>query len=146
MLQCGIIGSTLRSRSSYFLQFKLRKINLFGCFKGLITYLIRSQVGLEIIKYFILKWIINVIYFQAGARRWLVLRRSAPVWSQLLAPKVISEERARQLQLEIDIWQQKTKLWVDREETTKLHVEVITAFIINLNQSLLKQCYEILIK
>ncbi|XP_023337311.1 uncharacterized protein LOC111708219 isoform X2 [Eurytemora carolleeae] len=60
---------------------------------------------------------------QAGARRWLVLRRSAPVWSQLLAPKVISEERARQLQLEIDIWQQKTKLWVDREETTKLHVE-----------------------
>ena len=62
-----------------------------------------------------------------------MLRRSAPVWSQLLAPRVISEERARQLQLEIDIWQQKTKLWVDREETTKLHVEVITAFALNLN-------------
>ena len=82
-----------------------------------------------------------MIYFQAGARRWLVLRRSAPVWSQLLAPRVISEERARQLQLEIDIWQQKTKLWVDREETTKLHVEVITAFALNLNP--FKQCYDI---
>ena len=44
---------------------------------------------------------------QAGARRWLVWRRkAAPAWSQLLAPRLITEERRRQLQLEIQLWQQ----------------------------------------
>ena len=61
---------------------------------------------------------------QAGARRWLLQRRSAPVWSQLLAPRSITEERARQLQLEIDIWQQKNKTWVDKEGAVQLHIQV----------------------
>ena len=42
---------------------------------------------------------------QAAVRRWLEARQSSPAWSQLLHPRVISEERARELRRRIEVWQ-----------------------------------------
>ena len=59
---------------------------------------------------------------QSYVRKWLWAKQSTPAWSQLLAQRVISEERARALRLEIDVWQQRNKTCVvDREESARLH-------------------------
>jgi hypothetical protein len=50
---------------------------------------------------------------QGWVRRWLHWRRTVPpAWSQLLAPRLITEQRRRQLQLEIQIWQQNHRVRV----------------------------------
>ena len=50
-------------------------------------------------------------------------KQSTPAWSQLLAQRVISEERARALHLEIEVWQQRNNVYVgEKEESDKLHV------------------------
>ena len=41
---------------------------------------------------------------QAAVRRWLEARQSSPAWSKLLQPRVISEERARELRRQIEVW------------------------------------------
>ena len=40
---------------------------------------------------------------QAAVRRWLEARQSSPAWSKLLQPRVISEERARELRRQIEV-------------------------------------------
>ena len=45
---------------------------------------------------------------QAAVRRWLEARQSSPAWSKLLQPRVISEERARELRRQIEVWLDKT--------------------------------------
>ena len=63
------------------------------------------------------------LVIQSAARKWLMAKQSTPAWSQLLAQRVISEERARALHSEIEVWQQRHNMFnTDKEEANKLHM------------------------
>ena len=63
---------------------------------------------------------------QAAVRRWLEARQSSPAWSKLLQPRVISEERARELRRQIEVWLDKApRLAIDICQTQPNYQQIV---------------------